>query len=71
MFRKYYQDKIKDAHDHEDVKEIFSVVNNDVLKPMEDPYWAMYEEKRLRVFKRWAKTQDIDKVIEYINNNYK
>ncbi len=71
MFRKYYQDKIKKTHHNEDVKEIFSVVNDDVFKPMNDPYWKMYEEKRNRVFKKWIKTQDIDKVIEYINNNYK
>lgn len=70
MFVKYYQDKIKKTQ-HEDIKEIFSVVNNDVFKPMEDPYWAIYEKKRIKIFKKWVKTQDINKVIEYINNNYK
>ena len=71
MFKKYYQDKLKETQSHDDVKEIFSVVNNDVFKPMNDPYWAKYEEKRSRVLKKWTKTQDIDQVIEYINNNYK
>lgn len=47
-----------------EIKEIMTVINNDLFSPMEDPYWKKYEQSRKKVLAVWRKSKNIIITIE-------
>ena len=46
------------------IKEIITVINNEVFG-VHDIGWKVFEKERKKVYVKWEKTHDIDKVVKY------
>lgn len=60
-----FRDRFPNTPDIENVKEIITVINNDVFK-VKDYGWKIFKEQRGRALKVWQETKDIEKVIKQI-----
>lgn len=67
IFIKYYSDFCRSidcsSEDISEIKEIVTIINNDVFSPMEDSGWELYQKYRERALVVWKKNKDIKKVI--------
>jgi hypothetical protein len=61
MFRKFFPNTSR----IEEVKEIITVINNDVFG-VKDNGWRVFKEQREAAFKVWMKKKDVKSVVEFV-----